>query len=151
MATLDIITSMTMTSQGSTRSGKQGEATSSADTPLSVTVSGTSFQVVTTVGNGAAIEIWDASEQTTFTTFDNLFFWADQTVHLQLIDTNATGTNVIFSVTQYQPFVLSDGHMLAAADETQITDASSTLRAIDIVVVGNDSGSTANVHLLLIS
>lgn len=149
MSTINTVNTITMDSQGITIAAKQGAASASAATALSTTVTGTVHKLIGTVGNAAAVTMYDAVTDVP-ATWDKLFFWCDQNVHLQLVDNASTGTHVTIAVNALDPFTMSDGDLLAAASETLITNATTTLLSITQIVIGNSSGNTANFVLILV-
>ena len=148
MATLSIINNFELTSQGRTRTGKQGAAADGADEPLDVTVSGTVHEVIGSLATASVVTVYDDDNDVP-ADWDYLYFWADQDCYLQVI---GSGTNVTFKVEATQPFVLPGfDTVLAAADTTAITGGTEpTLTDIDSVVIGNYSGNTMNYHFCVI-
>ena len=128
---------------------KQGAAINHKLAPLLVTVDGTAHEFAGAVATAAAVTIYDATLHTP-TSWDVGLFWCDQTVHLQLIDVNSTGSNVVLNITATQPFRIPST-LVAAANETAITNGTTTLRQVDKIILGNSSGSTANYALMLIT
>lgn len=150
MASARLLVNLEMLSQGSPFRGKQGAAANAALDWLLTTVDGELHERRGSVADAAAETLYDAANDLP-ATWDILFFWSDQNVRLQFIDVNATGTNAIFPILATFPLILGDGDILAAADETKITNGATTLRPIDQVVVGNSSGSTANYIFAVIT
>lgn len=151
MASLRLVVNLEMLSQGSPFRAKQGAAANAALDWLLTTVDGEIHERRGSVAASSAETLYDASQDDLPATFDALFFWSDKACHLQLIDINATGTNVIIPILALWPFILGDGDLLAAADETAITNDGTTLRPIDKVVVGNGSGAAANYLFAIIT
>jgi hypothetical protein len=146
MADLKVTTSISMSTQGLTIDGKQGTASNPAATPLTVTVTGTVYRLVGTIADEAELIIYDSTNDYP-ATWNNLFFWCDQSVQLQFV-TSATGCT--FEVTQYQPFVLSSQKMLGIATATNLA-AQATTTVIDEITIGNyDADTTANYVLILV-
>ena len=157
MATVKTIVAMQMLSAGGIFRGKQGASADDVFTWLNTTVAGTKHERMQTIafsvpdGDPESVTMYDASQDDLPATWNFLFFWADQAMHLQLIDINATGTNVIIPTLANFPFVMGAGNILAAANETVIPDGLTTLRPIDKIVVGNQSTDTnASAILCLI-
>lgn len=148
MATLQQLHTIEIDVQGETIRIKQGKASEASSTPYELTVTGRSHKVIADLATASADTLWDGSTDA-LSSFDIGVFWADQDCHLQLIDVNATGTNVILEIDKYILYVFS-GTLLAAADETKITNGGTTLRAVDQIVIGNSSGETINYKLVLI-
>jgi len=143
------ITTIEMSSQGGFVIGHQGAATSRAAAPLETTVAGLTHQVVGVSASGAtALTLYDATGTPAAdlpATWIKLWFWADVACHLQLI---ATGSNVIIPVAIRDPFVMSAGDLLGAANTTKITDAVSLVTDIQQIVLG--TSAVTNYRLLLI-
>lgn len=147
MANLNIINTFSLTTQGVTLTGKQGEAADLAAEEYAHSITGTAYYTPGVIATATVRTLYD--EDSNFpATFDYLYFWADQTVYLQLI---AQATNVTFKVSAYLPFVLPGfGTLLAAANTTLITGGSEpALSVIDSIAVGNYSGNSANYILAL--
>jgi len=142
MATLSIVNNFELDSQGNTKSGKQGAATAGFNTPLEITVTGTCHHVTGSLATASVATVYDDDDDVP-ADWDYLYFWADQDCYIQII---GSGTNVVFKVEAYQPFVLPGfDAMLAAANTTAITGGTEpTLTDIDQVVIGNYSGNTMN-------
>ena len=148
MATLSIINSFSMASQGVTRTGKQGAAANSATTAFDLTASttpaiaGTIHSVTDTLATATVVTIWDEDSDSPVD-FDYFHVWADQIFYVQVI---GTATNFIVKVAAYVPFVLAGfDDILAAADTTIITGgAEPSVTAVDSIVLGNYSGTTMN-------
>ncbi len=141
MATLNVVNNYEVTSQGISKSGKQGEAADGFDTALELTVTGTAHQATGSLATDAVATVWDGDDDLP-ATWDYLHFWADQDCYIQII---GPAMNVVFPVTAYVPFTLAAAAMVAAASATAITGgAEPTMSDIDSVVIGNNSGSTMN-------
>jgi hypothetical protein len=80
-------------------------------------------------------------------TWDYLFYWADQDTQIQLL---TAGTSVTLGVLQYVPFVLSNDAFLCDDDAATNNVAEATLVQIDEITVGNYSGATANYVIVII-
>jgi hypothetical protein len=148
VATLDIVSNFSLSSQGRTVTGKQGEATDSFSEALSATVTGTVHEVIGSLATATVVTVYDDDSDVP-ADFDYLYFWADQDCYIQVI---GSGSNVIFKVEAYTPFWLPGfDTVLAAADTTAITGGTEpTLTDVDSVVIGNYSGNTMNYHFVVI-
>ena len=144
--TLEILCNFSLLTQGRTVKGKQGEADSAFLTPYELSVDGKFHEVITTLATATAMTAWDDDSHFP-ADFDFLFFWADQDTYLQLI---ASATNVVLTMKAYIPFIASYDTLLAAASTTAISGSAPSVTDIDSVVIQNNSGSTANVHLCLV-
>lgn len=141
MSILSILNSFQLDSQGLTKSGKQGAIADALDTPYEVTVTGNINYQTGQIATASIVTLFD-DDNNQPADWDYLYLWADQPVYLQLI---GSGSNVIFKIAAYQPFVLPGfDSLLAAANTTPITTTEPTLTDIDAVVLGNYSGSTAS-------
>lgn len=149
MATLRIISQIAMLSAGVPKLIKAGTAAAARLHSLGITVTGTCHYLSGQTSSSSASTLYDGASDLP-ATFDHGYFWSDLSGHLQLIDVNATGTNFIRKYTQYN-LAEFEGTMLAAADETKITDGTTTLRDINQIVFGNGSSSTtANWNIFLV-
>lgn len=142
MATLNIVNSFSLLSQGLYKYGKQGAPDDTITTAYGITVTGTTHYVVGSLATATAVTVYDDDDDTP-ADWDYLYYWADQITYIQII---GSGSNVVFKVAAYQPFALPGyDSMLAAANTTPITGgAEPSLTDIDSVVLGNYSGNTAN-------
>ncbi len=153
MATVKTIVAMQMLSAGGIFRGKQGASADDVFTWLNTTVTGTKHERMQTIpasdgGSDDGITMYDASQDDLPATWNFLFFWADQNMHLQLIDTSGGGTNVILPTLANFPFVMGDGKLLAATGTTVIDDGLTSLNDIDKIRVGNQSTDTAASAIL---
>lgn len=142
MATLNIINNFELDSQGSVKTGKQGEIADAVTDQLPVTVTGTCHHVTGSLATATVVTVYDDDNDVP-ADFDYLYFWCDVDMYIQIV---GSGSNVIFKVEAFQPFVLPGfDTILAAADTTIITGGTEpTLTDIDSVVIGNYSGGTGN-------
>jgi hypothetical protein len=142
VATLSILNSFELDSNGRLKSGKQGEADSAVGTAFELTVSGTCHFLEGTLATATVITLWDDDNDFP-ADFDYLYFWADQDCYLQFV---GTATNFTLKVEAYCPFVLPGfDELLAAASTTLITGGTEpTMESIDSVALGNYSGNTLN-------
>lgn len=146
MATLSILNSFSLPTQGRTLTGKQGTSTDSVSTAFEITVTGTTHTMIGTLATATVNTLWDDDNDFPID-WDYLYFWADQDVYLQIVST----TNVIFKILAKVPFTMTYDSLLAAADATIITGGSEpTLVDIDSIVLGNYSGSSVNYQLTLV-
>ena len=152
MATVRTIVNLELLSQGVPFRGKQGAAANAAaDWLLTANLDGEIHQRIGSVGDAAAETLYDAANDLP-ATWDILFFWCDQNVHLQLLEIDSgSGTNVIISVLATFPFIMGDGDLAAVVSESPISNGATTLDPIDQVIVGNSSGSTANYVFAVIT
>jgi len=147
MATLNILNSFSLETQGRTLEGKQGSYDAATDTPMAVTVTGTNHTVIGTLATATVVTVYDDDNDAP-TDFDYLYYWADQDSYIQLI---GSGTNVIFKVLAKVPFTITYDSLLAAADTTIITGGTEpTLTDIDSIVIGNYSGTSMNYHFAVV-
>lgn len=142
MATLSITNNLELSSQGITTDAKQGLTTSTLAEPYDITVTGTVHKVIGSLATAAVTTVYDDDNDTP-ADWDYLYFWADQICYIQII---GSGSNAIFKIAPYQPFVLPGYDViLAAADTTAITGgAEPSGTDIDSIVIGNYSGNTMN-------
>lgn len=147
-----LICILEMISLGTPTIGKQGASINDWQQWLNTSVDGITHERKASIGTNSAATLYDAtsSGDDLPATFDLLFFWSDQSVHLQLIE-STTPTHVVLPTLATFPFIMGDGDMLAAANSTAITNASSTLRALDKIVCGNAAAGTAECLLILIT
>ena len=153
-ATLSILNSYSMSSQGHTHTGKQGAASDAATTSFDLTASttpaitGTAHEVTGSLATATVVTIWDEDDDKP-SDFDYMHLWADQDCYLQFIGTT---TNFIVKVAAKVPFTISGyDNLLAAADTTAITGGTEpTLTDIDSIILGNYSGSTLNYRASII-
>ena len=139
------ITTLEMSSQGGFVIGHQGTAVSRATEPLETSTAGLVHQVVgVTADSASALTIYDAATDLP-ATWKKLWFWADLGCRLQLI---TAATNVEIAVAINDPFVMSVGSLLAAADTSKITNNTDSLAAITQIVIG--VGALTNYRLILI-
>lgn len=132
MADLYINNRFALSAQGSVVSGKQGLPTSGDNDDYAVTVSGKYHRVVGSAARNTATLMYDNDNDGPLT-FTNLYLWADKDCVLQII---GPSSNVILPVKAYQPFTLSGGTVLAAANTTPISTSEPTLGAIDSFYLG---------------
>lgn len=154
MATLTIINNATLSSQGNSIIGKQGESTDTISTGYVLTgILGQNHQRTGLLATATVALLYNAATDLP-ATGKYLHFWADQDCYIQLIGT--TG-NVVHPVTALVPFVLSGGGdetlaILAAANTTAISGAAEpTLETLAKVYVGNYSGLSMNYTFLLVN
>lgn len=142
MASLEIISNFSLTSQGIVKVGKQGAAADAATDPLSVTVTGTCHYLTGVLATATVNTVYDDDDDFPID-WDYLYFWSDQICYIQIV---GSGSNVILKVAVTVPFWLPGyDSVLAAANTTIITGgAEPTLTDIDSVVIGNYSGSAMN-------
>jgi hypothetical protein len=148
MATLSIINTISLESQGRTTIGKHGTADDGMTTALEVDVTGTKHEVIGSLATAAVATVYDDDDDVP-ADWDYLYFWADQDCYIQIIGPTM---NVKFKIEATQPFVLPgfDG-INAEANATAITGGTEpTMSDIDSIVIGNYSGSTMNYQLILI-
>jgi hypothetical protein len=148
MATLSIINTISLESQGRTTIGKHGTADDGMTTALEVDVTGTKHEVIGSLATAAVATVYDDDDDVP-ADWDYAFYWADQDSYIQIIGPTM---HVVFKVEAYQPFVLPgfDG-LTAAANSTAITGgAEPSPSDIDSIVIGNYSGSTMNYQFVLI-
>jgi hypothetical protein len=136
VATLSILNSFELDSNGRLKSGKQGEADSAVGTAFELTVSGTCHFLEGTLATATVITLWDDDNDFP-ADFDYLY------CYLQFV---GTATNFTLKVEAYCPFVLPGfDELLAAASTTLITGGTEpTMESIDSVALGNYSGNTLN-------
>lgn len=147
-----LIAVLEMISFGSPTIAKQGASANLWHEWLTTSVDGIVHERKVKVdpsGDDFAV-MYDASADDLPATWDILFYWSSLATHLQLIDVNSTGTNVIFPVAAMFPFIMGDGDMLAAANETAITNADTTLRPIDKIVAAVPAAGSATECLLIL-
>ena len=152
MATLSILNSFSMPSQGKTVTGKQGAAADAVSTSMDLTaattpaIAGTIYSRIGTLATATYNTIYTAA--TDFpATFDYGHFWADQDCYIQLI---FSATDIKFKVAAKVPFVIPGfGSGLGSAGTT-VMSAEPTVTAVAKVVIGNVSGTTLNYALTLI-
>lgn len=145
--TATVVNNLTMSSQGSTITAKQGTSTDDFDEGYDITATGDAHKNIGTLATATIRKIYD--DDTHFPV-DPIYwhFWADGNCYLQWV---GSGTNFIVPVASKVPFVLYGHTLLAAADTTDITGASEpTLTDIDHLILGNYSGSTINYVLTII-
>ncbi len=138
-ATLEILNSFAMDSQGRTIDGKQGETTDTADTAFEVTVDGKVHKVVGSLGTGAGVTIWDEDDDAP-ADWDYMHIWVDQDCYLQLIGQTS---QVSIPLKAKVPHTQYGDQILAAANTTPLA-AAPTLEDIDSVRLWNESGTTMN-------
>lgn len=143
-ATLEIINSLSMESNGSTTTAKQGATTDVATEPFDLTVAGSALEVKGSLATASGKTLWDEDNDVPV---DLLYghFWADQDCYLQLI---GQSTNVTVPISAKVPFVFGAG-ILAAANTT-VLSAEPSLEDLDSVRVWNESGNTMNYRLVII-
>jgi hypothetical protein len=151
MANLNIIDRFSIEVNGTTFAANHGESDTLASEfyafSESPTVTGLIYTYIGQIPTATVRTAWD--EDSNFPTdFDYLWFWADQTVYLQLI--GQTGSETV-KVRKYAPFKLSGyGSIRPVASTALITGSSEpSMEEIDSIAIGNYSGSTANVKLFL--
>lgn len=146
MATLKILNSFYLDSQGSVKTGKQGSIASLITDTFDITVSGLCHHVTGELATATVITVYDDDNDFP-AAWDYLFYWADQISYIQII---GTSQHVVFKVAAKQPFVLPGYDSLTAAG---LNDSGATLITggsepspgdIDSVAIGNYSGSTLN-------
>ena len=142
MATLYMLSGFQLSSQGNVKSGHQGAATSAAQDPLAITVTGTAHHITGSLATATVATVYDDDDDLP-ADWDYLYFWADQDCYIQII---AGSTSVVFKVEATNPFWLPGfDACLPAASATPIAGGTEpTLTDIDSVVIGNYSGSTMN-------
>lgn len=148
MATLSILSNLSLPVQGRTITGKQGAAADASTDALAITVDGYVHEIIFTLADNSKKTLYDDDDDHP-ATFDYGFFWADQDCFLQLI---ATATNVTFKIEATVPFWISGfGSLLAAANTTEIaTGSDPSVTALDSIVCLNRSGTTLNGQLVII-
>lgn len=140
MADLYINNRFALSSQGSVVSGKQGLPASGDNDDYAVTVSGKTHRLSGSAARNTATVLYD-NDNDGPATFTNLYLWVDQDCVLQIV---GPSSNVILPVKAYQPFTLSGGTILAAANTTPIAGTEPTLGVIDNFILGYyDSDSEA--------
>jgi hypothetical protein len=132
-----------------------GTSTDSKWTPFTETLTGEVHRKVGSVSSTQAVTVWDSStgSGTTATdpvTFDKLWLWTDAAGYIQLISTSGSGTNVTLKVAGDDPFTLSDGDLLAAANETAISAGAQSVQPIQKVVL-TTSGATAVNYVFFVA
>lgn len=139
---LKIVNSFELTAQGQSITGKQGLSTDGITDQFSITVTGASHRVSTTLATATVVTVYDDDDDVPID-FVYLHLWADQDLYIQII---GSATNATFKVAAKQPFVLPGfDSILAAANTTPISGGSEpSVTDIDSIVLGNYSGSTAN-------
>lgn len=154
MATLTIINNATLSTQGNSIIGKQGNATDTISTGYSLTgILGQNHQRTGLLATATAALLYNAATDLP-ATGKYLHFWADQNCMIQLIGATA---NVIHPVTALVPFVLSGGAgavlaLLATANTTAISGAAApTLETLAKVYIANYSGLSMNYTLLIVN
>ena len=151
MATLNITNFFNLLSQGNEKLAKQGTITDAPQTPFGITVTGTCDFITCSLTTATVRTVYDDDADFP-TSFDYLYYWADQNSYIQLI---FAATNVILPVLAKVPFVLgplaANLAGLAAANTTIITGGTEpTLTDLDSVVIGNYSGATMNFNFAVI-
>lgn len=145
---LNVINNLSIVTQGSEVTGKQGAITDDPKTPYSIALNGFVEKNVGQIATATATKIW-ASANDNPSTIAYFHFWADQDCYLQLI---ATATNVVIPILANTPFCLSKSSILAAANTTPITGgATPTATAIESIYVGNYSGTTLNFAWVIVN
>jgi hypothetical protein len=144
MATLSIINTFSLDSNGQIVGGKQGSADDLATTPFDITVTGTGHYIPFSLLTATVVTIYDDDDDVP-ANWNYLWLWSDQNLYIQII---GSATNVILPVLAKTPFnlapITAGLGMLAAANTTAITGGTEpTLTDIDSVVLGNYSGTTA--------
>lgn len=142
-ATLRIIhTFQLLSDRGGDCSGKHGTNASNPKDPLKISLDGKRHHVASDVANEGNVVLWENAENDEPTTFDLMYFWADQDVWLEFIDDT---DSVAFLIRQYVPFSLGyDDISITPADTTPSTGATApTNENIDKINVHNVSGETS--------
>ena len=139
MATLKILGSTSLTTQGSTFACKQGPTTAGFMVPLEVTITGTAHGGPNTLATATAVTLWDDDDDSPVD-WDAFAYCGDQDAHLQFI---GTATNIILGVRANMPFLMGKDLVLGAANTTAMSSAPSTT-AVDSIVLFQASGSTMN-------
>lgn len=150
--TLKIINNAVLDSDGITDTVKQGNATDAVTDQFSITtqtITGTAHKRKGQIATATVNTIYNAANDLP-ATGDYLHFWADQDCYLQLI---GTATNFTVKVMAGVPMVLPGfNKLLCAASTSLITGgAEPSMEALQKVVVGNYSGTTANYTLLIVN
>ena len=154
MATLSILNSFSMPSQGVTVTGKQGAAADATSTPFDLTgstvpvIAGTSHRRTGVIATATVATIYDSSNDLP-ATFDYAHLWADTKLYVELI---TSATSVVIPVAAYVPFVIPGfGTMVGSAGTTAITGGTEpTCTAIAKIIIGNYSSGNSNYTLTLI-
>lgn len=125
-----------------------GTSTSPKWIPFNEDLTGEVHRKVGSVSSTQSVVVWDSSTgsgttETDPVTFAKLWLWTDGAGYVQLISTSGTGTNVILPVVADDPLTLSDGDLLAAADETAMSAGAQSTQPIQKVVL-TTSGTTVN-------
>lgn len=145
-ATLEILNSFSMESQGRTIAGKQGDAADTVSDVKSVTVAGTVHELIGSLATAAGTTVWDDDDDSP-ADWLYLYFWADQDCFLQLIGATS---QVSLPIKAGVPHTQYGDQLLAAANTTALA-AAPTLEDIDSVRIWNESGTTMNFHFAVIN
>lgn len=140
MPTLKLVCNFTLTSQGTTITGKQGAAADGFSTPFDLTVSGTVHGGPGSLDTATARTVWDDDDDAPVG-FDYAFYKADQDTYIQFI---ASATNFIVPVEANVPFIMSAATLLAAVSTTAMSGSAPSVTEIDSIVIQNNSGTTTN-------
>ncbi len=140
-ATLKILNNFEITAQGVTYAGKQGAAADDVAEAYEASVTGLVHELVGQLATAAVETVYESDDPPA--SFAYAFAWADQTFYVQVI---GSGSNAIFKVAAYQPFVIPGfGKVLGAASTTAITGGSEpAVTDVASVLLGNYSGNTMN-------
>jgi hypothetical protein len=144
-ATLEILNSFSMETQGRTLTGKQGTSTDLVTDAKEITVDGTAHDVIGSLATATGKTVWDEDDDVP-ADWDYLYFWADQDCYLQLIGQT---TQVSLPIKAGVPHTQYGDQILAAANTTALVAAPS-LEDIDSVRIWNESGNTMNYHFAVI-
>lgn len=138
-ASIEVIDNFSVTIDGVTYTGKQGNTTDAPTDSYGVTITGDSDVVPFTLATATVRLLYDASVDFP-ATFSYFFFWGDQDCYIQVI---GSATNFSVKWLAKVPFKLTYGSMLGVASTSVITGGGApSTTTVTKILVGNYSGTS---------
>lgn len=119
--------------------------------PVEVTAAGDEiYQVNPTLADATELVLWTAADAG-MADFDFLWLESDQDLFVEFRNDNATPAYWLVELLANVPFILSADESQADDDTSFLVGAGLSTDTIDQIEVRNESGSTANIKLILVS